>query len=126
MRGYQPLRFGVMCLTPLSGYLLKLALRDTPAGYPPGRDSLSLSVGPATTFYVAHTPGLQAHEHAETGWRGPVPGQIRYSITSVSSASFLPDGTVYTEVAEELAEAAAEALAAYVPRGTRKPAADSP
>jgi hypothetical protein len=28
---------------------------------------------------------------------------------------------VYTEVAEELAEAAAEALAAYVPRGTRMP-----
>jgi hypothetical protein len=32
---------------------------------------------------------------------------------------------VYTEVAEELAEAAAEALAAYVPRSTRQPAGDS-
>ncbi len=32
---------------------------------------------------------------------------------------------VYTEVAEELAEAAAEALAAYVPRSMRKPAGDS-
>jgi hypothetical protein len=29
---------------------------------------------------------------------------------------------VYTEVAEELAESAAEALAAYVPRASRKPA----
>jgi len=32
---------------------------------------------------------------------------------------------VYTDVAEELADAAAEALAAYVPRGARKPSGDS-
>ena len=32
---------------------------------------------------------------------------------------------VYTEVAEELADAAAEALSAYIPRAARKPAGDS-
>jgi len=32
---------------------------------------------------------------------------------------------VYTEVAEELAEAAAEALAAYVPRAPRRPTGNS-
>jgi hypothetical protein len=32
---------------------------------------------------------------------------------------------VYTEVAEELADAAAEALSAYIPRAPRQPAGDS-
>jgi hypothetical protein len=48
-----------------------------------------------------------------------------------SSAKILGHATtaftmdVYTEVAEELADAAAEALSAYIPRAPRKPAGDS-
>ena len=51
------------------------------------------------------------------------PTKVVSEILGHSTVAFTMD--VYTEVTEELAEAAAEALAAYVPRGARKPAGDS-
>jgi integrase len=60
---------------------------------PPGHDGLSLSAGPP---------------------------KVVSEILGHSTVAFTMD--VYTEVAEELAESAAEALAAYVPRASRKPA----
>ena len=51
------------------------------------------------------------------------PPKVVSEILGHSTVAFTMD--VYTEVAEELAEAAAEALAAYVPRSARKPAGDA-
>ncbi len=48
------------------------------------------------------------------------PPKVVSEILGHSTVAFTMD--VYTEVAEELAESAAEALAAYVPRASRKPA----
>jgi integrase len=48
------------------------------------------------------------------------PPNVVSEILGHSTVAFTMD--VYTEVAEELAESAAEALAAYVPRASRKPA----
>jgi integrase len=48
------------------------------------------------------------------------PPKVVSEILGHSTVAFTMD--VYTEVAEELAESAAEALAAYVPRAARKPA----
>lgn len=51
------------------------------------------------------------------------PPKVVSEILGHSTVAFTMD--VYTEVAEELAEAAAEALAAYVPRAPRRPTGDS-
>jgi hypothetical protein len=48
------------------------------------------------------------------------PPKVVSEILGHSTVAFTMD--VYTEVAEELGEAAAEALAAYVPRAPRNPA----
>jgi len=52
------------------------------------------------------------------------PPKVVSEILGHSTVAFTMD--VYTEVAEELAESAAEALAAYVPRASRKPADKTP
>jgi integrase len=51
------------------------------------------------------------------------PPKVVSEILGHSTVAFTMD--VYTEVAEELADAAAEALSAYIPRAPRKPAGDS-
>ena len=51
------------------------------------------------------------------------PPKVVSEILGHSTVAFTMD--VYTEVAEELADAAAEALSAYVPRASRKPVGDS-
>jgi integrase len=50
------------------------------------------------------------------------PPKVVSEILGHSTVAFTMD--VYTEVAEELADAAAEALSAYVPRASRKPAGE--
>jgi integrase len=51
------------------------------------------------------------------------PPKVVSEILGHATTAFTMD--VYTEVAEELADAAAEALSAYIPRAPRKPAGDS-
>jgi hypothetical protein len=51
------------------------------------------------------------------------PPKVVSEILGHATTGFTMD--VYTEVAEELADAAAEALSAYIPRAPRKPAGDS-
>src|SRR6516164_260862 len=95
-----------------------------------GRDAAAARLDQCPVRHARH-PGRPAADHPArpparrrddaAGHRPAAQG--RREILSHATTAFTMD--VYTQVAEELADAAAEALPAYMPRAPRKPAGDS-